>query len=139
VFRGFSSALAFLLVLGVAVLPVAAELHLTFARHAHRFCAEHNRFEDVRIERTGATASDPGPNSSSEEVLRRAASGMEVTFVPCAASTTTVEGSPEHQRRTAIALQANGHDRPPGNTEAARTSSALFFDAPKQSPPVRQV
>jgi hypothetical protein len=71
---GALGALPAALVLWLALFPALQAAHLAFADHGHRYCPEHLRIEDVRLD--GATARRGGPATDRVAGLRlRAAPG----------------------------------------------------------------
>ncbi len=112
------------------LLPLGETLHVVFADHAHRYCAEHDRIEDV-------PAASPGRQADSEPAASPRLRPAEANaHTACA-----VLSGHLSRRLLLVSAQSTGSHPAPAAAEVQpatplpRASSGLILLAPKNSPP----
>ncbi len=136
-----SAALTLLLLPGLALAPVLPALHLTLASHAHRFCIEHQRFEDVVVdpqaEAPAIAARDedaePAPDAQGQisTQLPDATRYVVCAIANLTAGSTLLTRAPAPGRDgITTALTA------PATAELTFGPGWVLAQAPKQSPPL---
>ena len=134
----FAHGMGALVVFLSALIPLAAvtpQLHLTFARHGHFFCARHHVLEDLPV----SDVASPGPparGAAEGPGLRNETfAGTALAHVPCISADLSLKlsGTPSAVRAVDTAalfpegLTSSSSDFVPGSRISL---------APKQSPPV---
>lgn len=121
-------ALSLLFAVAFAFAPVVAAVHAS--EHAHRFCAEHNAFEEASL-----SHADTSPTSRAGQALSALAELDDANHLPCPFANAGTRVAVARSERALLEVPPASFGEVPKTVARAHPPIPELLFAPKVSPP----